>query len=96
MAKNVLKANMNTTAVMPYFGSRTGAPNSFSLAVDVIPLMIAMLAIIPDAPKSMSLRRPARSINGMATRPARKYSVPLQADKRRDISGPKPSEFSKT
>jgi hypothetical protein len=32
----------------------------------------------------------------MAIRPARKYSVPFAAARRRDISGPKPREFSKT
>jgi hypothetical protein len=37
-----------------------------------------------------------RSISGMAMRPARKYSVPFAAARRRDMSGPKPSEFSKT
>jgi hypothetical protein len=35
-----------------------------------------------------------RSIRGRAMRDARKYSVPFAAARRRDMSGPKPREFS--
>jgi hypothetical protein len=95
-AKKVLKPKRNTVATTPYSVLRRGAPCSSMTAVELEPARIIIEAICPNAPKSMSLRRPMRSISGIAMRPARKYSVPFAAARRRDISGPKPSEFSKT
>lgn len=72
-----------------------GAPSSSKVPVDTEPARIPIEAHIPKAPKSMSLRRPVRSIRGRAIREARKYSVPLAAPRRRERAGLNPREFSK-
>ena len=96
MAKNVLKPNKNTVATTPYSVLNWGAPSSFVVPVDVLAARMIIEAIMPKAPKSMSGRRPVRSMRGSAISEARKYSLPLAAPNRRESAGPKPREFSKT
>jgi hypothetical protein len=94
--KKELKANNMTTAVMPKRSSSTGAPVSGSgVPVEMVPASTAIDIDMPMAPKNMRARRPKRSIAGMESRDARKYSVPLQAEMRRERLGSKPREFSK-
>jgi hypothetical protein len=96
IAKKALKPNRKTRASTPYSVLRRGAPRSSMTAVEDEPARMIMEDICPKAPKSISLRRPTRSIKGMAIRPARRYSVPFAAARRRDMSGPNPREFSET
>lgn len=53
------------------------------------------LTACPAAPNNMSLRRPNRSMVKMAMNDARKYSVPLQAARRRLRKLDRPMLFSK-
>ena len=48
----------------------------------------------PTAPKSMSFRRPTRSIRQIATREARKYSVPFAAAMIRDVTSERPRRWN--
>ena len=96
MPKKLLNANSMTTAVIPKRSSSTGAPVSGSgVPVEIVPASTAIDIDMPMAPKNMRGRRPKRSIDGIASRDARKYSVPLQAEMRRERLGSKPREFSK-
>lgn len=94
MAKKELNTKRNTVATTPYLVSSFGAPLGNVIPVDTVPERIAIDAIIPNAPKSIKVCRPVRSIKGIGTSEARLYSVPFAAARSRAISGPKPSEFS--
>lgn len=67
MAKKLLKTNRKTAATMP----------SVVDFWELVPANTAILAAWPAAPKSMSERRPKRSMVKTATQDAMKYSVPL-------------------
>lgn len=84
MGKKVLKTNKKVAATM-------------SGAVPPILVMTASITIemdMPYAPKSMSLRRPTFSMMKTAIQEARKYSVPLQAARIREMNGVRPISFS--
>ena len=72
-AKKLLNTNRKIAATIP----------SVVSVREVVPARTAMLAAWPMAPKSISLRRPNFSMVKIAMREARKYSVPLQAARRR-------------
>ena len=94
--KKLLNANSMTTAVIPKRSSSTGAPVSGSgVPVEIVPASTAIDIDMPIAPKNMRARRPKRSIAGIESKDAKKYSVPLQAEMRLDRFGSKPREFSK-
>ena len=61
----------------------------------VVPARMAMVALMPTAPKIISLRRPNLSMVKMAIQEAIQYSVPLQAARRRLKNGERPRDPSK-
>ena len=83
-AKKELKTN-NSTALT------TCAPLPLTLPSTARSTMVRHC---PTAPKSMSLRRPTRSIRKMAIREARKYSVPLAAAMIRDLTSERPRRWN--
>ena len=84
MAKNVLKMNKNVAATMPAFD-----PPTF-----VITARMTMDPDIPAAPNNISFRRPTFSTMKTAIQEARKYSVPLQAARMREMNGVRPISVS--
>ena len=79
-AKNVLKMNKKAAATIP-------GPEPPIL---VMTARMIMEADWPTAPNSISLRRPVFSMMNTAIHEARKYSVPLQAARMREMKGVKP------
>jgi hypothetical protein len=75
-AKKVLKTNKNTAAAIPGLLS----PSKLVVMAKTI-----IEIDIPAAPINISGRRPTFSIMKMGIRDARKYSVPLQAARIRDV-----------
>ena len=83
MAKKVLKIKRKAAAMMP------GAVPP----ILVITARMIIEADMPAAPKSMSLRLPTFSMMNTAIQDARKYSVPLQAARMREMNGVRPISF---
>ena len=83
MAKKVLKIKRKVAATMP----------AFDPPILVITARMTMEPLIPAAPNSMSLRRPTFSMMNTAIQLARKYSVPLQAARIREMKGVRPISF---
>jgi hypothetical protein len=86
IAKKLLNTNRKTVASSP------------KLALSMLlkaPARMAMEADMPAAPNIMRERRPNFSIVKMAIQDAIQYSVPLQAERRRDRKGERPMLFSK-
>lgn len=89
MAKKELKTNRNAAATIP------AAVLRFS---SVLPSFTELTAArttmdkdMPTAPKSMSERRPNFSMMKTGTQEIKKYSVPLQAARMREIVGSRPT-----
>ena len=79
-AKNELNTNSKT------------ADTIWVAELSMLPRMArsTIVSVWPTEPNSMSGRRPTRSMRKMATRLARKYSVPLQAAIIRESTSPRP------
>lgn len=89
-AKKLLNTNKKTAAAIPADTCRGSV-----LGMEVVPAKTAMEHAWPIAPKSMSFRRPTRSMVKMAIKEARKYSVPLSAARSRERKGDSPMLCSK-
>jgi hypothetical protein len=86
IAKNELNTKRNTVASNPKL--------ELSILLSA-PARMAMDIDMPAAPNIIKVRRPNFSIVKMAIQDAIQYSVPLQAERRRDRKGERPMLFSK-
>lgn len=83
-AKKELKTNSNTALT-------TCAPLPLTLPSTARSTIVRHC---PTAPKSISFRRPTRSIRKMAMREAKKYSVPFAAAMIRDLTSERPRRWN--
>lgn len=81
IAKKVLKMKRNAAAAMPAF---------LFVVIEVVIANTTMLNDWPAAPKIISFLLPTFSMINTAIHEAKKYSVPLQAARRRERKGLNP------